>query len=210
MRHLELNPPLLIMVMGYPGAGKSFFARQFSEQYGVARVSEDRIRFELFANPRFDSEENEIIMSMMHYMLEQLMQTDSPIICDASFLKAKERKAYADLATKNGYRTLTIWIQTDAETAQARARKRDRRNPDSKYSFDLTPETFLNLKSQLQRPTEKELSVVISGKHAFKGQCLSVLRKIASVYSESLTKELGSSTTPQRRTQIRPNQRFIQ
>lgn len=211
MKQLQLSPPLLILVMGYPGAGKSFFARQFSEQYGVARVSEDRIRYELFAQPTFGQEENEIISAMTTYMLEQLMQTNSPIICDANLLRQKERKAYADLAHKNGYRSLTVWLQTDSETAALRSAKRDKRNPDSKYSFNLPPTTFEGLRSQLEKPAEKEIAVVVSGKHAFKSQCLTVLRKIAAIYSEGISNALSQNrphTTP--RAPERSNRKYIQ
>lgn len=216
MKQLQLSPPLLILVMGYPGAGKSFFARQFSEQYGIARISEDRIRYELFADPTFSQDESEILSAMTVYMLEQLMQTKSPIVCDANLLTQKERKKYAQLAQKNGYRCLTVWLQTDAETAAVRAAKRDKRNPDSKYSFDLSPNVFESLRSQLERPAEKELSVVVSGKHAFKSQCLTVLRKIATVYSEGISSALKQNSAGrqfannQTREFSRTNRKFIQ
>lgn len=131
---------------------------------------------------------------MTSYMLEQLMQTGSSIICDANMLRQKERKEYSEFARKNGYRCLTVWLQTDAETAAQRAGKRDKRNPDSKYSFNLANSTFESLRSQLERPAEKEVSVVVSGKHAFKSQCLTVLRKIAAIYSEGISNALAQNT----------------
>lgn len=216
MKQLQLSPPLLILVMGYPGAGKSFFARQFSEQYGIARVSEDRIRYELFAEPNFSQDEAEILSAVTTYMLEQLMQTGSPVICDAHLLKQKQRKMYSELAHKNGYRCLTVWLQTDAETAAFRASKRDKRNPDSKYSFNLSPGIFETLRSQLERPLEREVSVVVSGKHAFKSQCLTVLRKIATIYSEGLSNPAMQTTTTSRSSQrrsrdvLRANRKYIQ
>ena len=209
MKHLQLSPPLLIVTMGYPGSGKSFFARQFADTYGLARVSEDRVRFELFERPSFSNEESEIINRMMRYMLEETMQTEQSIICEGSFLKAKDRRELADLAKAKGYRILTVWLQTDVETSERRASVRDRRNPDSKYAFELDRTTFNRLKNDLQRPQDKEQSVVISGKHAFRSQNLTVLRKITSIYSENLHVPTSRPTSSTPRV-IRPNRKFIQ
>ena len=195
--------------MECPGAGKSFFARQFAELYSLPRVSEDRIRYELFQDPQYTTEEADIINRMMYYMIEEAMQTEQAIVCEGAYLTHTERKAIYDLARQNGYRTLTVWLQTDVETAYQRAVKRDRRNPDSKYAFELTQHTFTQLKDRLQRPTDKEVAVVISGKHAFKSQNLTVLKKIASVYSSELLKsQSASSARP--RTGLRSTQRFVQ
>ncbi len=185
MGKLELNPPLLLITMGYPGAGKTFFARQFAEQYELARLSEERFRYELFEKPQFNQDESDIISRILDYSLEQLMKTGESIICDGTFSRFARRRELIELARANGYRTLTIWLQTDATTSQTRAGKRDRRGQDSKYSFDILRATFEQLASQLERPGEKEASVVISGKHAFKGQSLTVLRKITDVYASA-------------------------
>ncbi len=193
MKHLQLTPPLLIITMGYPGAGKTFFARQFAELYGLARVSEDRIRYELFEEPLFNKDESEIISRVSESMLEEIMKTERTIVYEGSFLTLKERKRVYQLANKAEYRTLTVWLQTDVETSAQRAMNRDRRNIDSKYSFSIDKATFESLKNQLERPQENETAVVISGKHAFKSQCLTVLRKIASLYGNNA----GVPTRPQ-------------
>lgn len=212
MKHLQLTPPLLIVTMGYPGAGKTYFARQFAEQYGLARVSEDRIRYELFEEPLFNDEENEIINRVAFYLLEQLMQTESTIVCEGSFLTQAERKSINELAKKYGYRTLVVWLQTDIETSAQRAASRDRRNPDSKYAFGINRQIFDSIKDTLQRPGEKEAVVVVSGKHAFKNQSLTVLRKIATIYSDGIAKSDFQSASPVSRQKLasRPIQRFVQ
>lgn len=214
MRQLQLSPPLLIITMGLPGSGKSFFARQFADLYSLPRISEDRLRYELFEKPLFNTDESEIINRVGSYMLEQTMKTGRPVVYEGAFLSAAERKAAVELARANGYRTLVVWLQTDLETSAQRAATRDRRNPDSKYAFAINKMTFEAIKNKLQKPHEREVLVVVSGKHAFKSQCLTVLRKIAAVYSDSASKGdfgVGSSTeTTSPAAAARPNQRFVQ
>ena len=186
MKNLKLTPPLLIITMGYPGAGKTFFARQFAEMYNLPRLSEEAFRFELFEKPLFNTDEAEIIERIFSYSLTQLMKTEHTIVCDGTFLKLAHRKRIYDLATQNGYRTLTVWLQTDFETSAKRAMARDRRSIDNRHSFPVDKDTFIKIANTLQRPVEKEQSVVVSGKHAFRSQCLTVLRKITSIYSDGL------------------------
>lgn len=172
--------------MGYPGAGKTFFTRQFAESYKLPCISEDRIRFELFENPQFNEDEYDIIARMRDYNLEQLMKTGSTVVCDGNLTNQKRRKQLYALAKQYGYRTLIVWLQTDMQTSQIRSSKRDRRNSDDKYSFNVDKATFQRIASSLERPSDKEPFVVISGKHAFKGQSLTVLRKITEVYASNM------------------------
>lgn len=193
--------------MGYPGAGKSFFARQFAELYKLARISEDRIRYELFEKPQFNNDELEIIQRVAEYMLEELMQTEQTIIYDGEFLQLKSRKQLVEFAKARGYRTLFVWLQTDLGTSWIRANKRDKRNPDSKYAFEVDKTVFNRLKDELERPGEKEVAVVISGKHAFRSQSLTVLRKITAIYSEQVARTLSIQPAS---SQATGNKRLIQ
>ena len=213
MKHLELSPPLLIIVMGLPGSGKSFFG-QLAEEYALPRISEDVIRYELFEKPQFNNDEADIIERIFNYALSQVVVTGETVICEGSYLKTKQRKSLAAIAKANGYKTLRVWLQTDLETSMKRAATRDRRNPDNKLDFEIDTVTFNKIKTELQRPSEKEPFVVISGKHAFKSQCLTVLRKITSIYStDVLNKQLHvpkqrpSNPAVAARTQ---RQRFVQ
>lgn len=186
MKDLQLTPPLLIIVMGVPGSGKTFFGRQFAEQYNLPRISEDVIRFELFEQPQFDKDEYEIIDRIVHYTLAQMMKTKQSVICEGLFLRLEQRKQLYELASLCGYHTLTVWLQTDAETAMTRAARRDRRSPDSKFSYPIDQETFTRIARTLQRPVTKEPVLVISGKHTYRSQSIAVLKKITLMYSENL------------------------
>ena len=50
MEALTLSSPMIIEVVGLPGSGKSFFANQFANTFGAALVSQDKIRWTLFAH----------------------------------------------------------------------------------------------------------------------------------------------------------------
>jgi predicted kinase len=210
MKHLQLTPPLLIITMGSPGSGKSYFARQFAEQHGITRISADRIRYELFEQPTFASAEETIIDRVLRYFLEEGMQGEQTIICDGYFLRQKERKELYAKAKQKGYRALTIWLQSDPATALRRATHRDRRETDSQYSFSMLPETFKSIADLLERPHESEEFLVVSGKHAFRSQNLAVLKKIATLYSDSLGGRTQTPEVPRPKISVQSGRRIIQ
>lgn len=208
MKQLELSPPLLIITMGYPGSGKTYFSRQFADQYKLPRISEDRIRYELFQNPTYSKDEAELIARIQLNQLEEIMKTGSTVIFEGSSASKSQRKRITEFASRSGYRNLVVWLQTDIATSSQRAAHRDKRNPDSKYSSSIDIATFEKLKNSLDRPDEREVSVVVSGKHAYKSQALTVLRKITDLYSEALIK--GSRLAASEMPTQRPMPRMVQ
>lgn len=196
--------------MGCPGAGKTFFSRQFAEQYGLPRISEDVLRFELFEMPTYNSDEADIIKRVLRYMLVELTKSGRSLICDGLFLLKSDRLDIIKLAKSQGYRTLTVWIQTDAQTSAVRSASRDRRNPDDKYSFNIDQASFTRIKNNLQRPDDKEQSIVISGKHAFKSQSLSVLRRITGMYAEQIVASIPAIESQNRQSNKNRANQLIQ
>jgi predicted kinase len=65
--------PALIMLYGFPGSGKTYFARQFCDAIQAVHVQGDRIRAELFEQPRYDKAENAVVTQLMNYMTEEFL-----------------------------------------------------------------------------------------------------------------------------------------
>jgi predicted kinase len=68
MAKIYPTKPFLLLFYGYPGAGKTYFARQFCTNVQAAHLQADRIRGELFENPRYDQQENDVVRQLMDYM----------------------------------------------------------------------------------------------------------------------------------------------
>lgn len=170
--------PLFIMLYGFPGAGKTYFARQFCESVQAAHIQGDRIRAELFETPRYDKQENQVVTQLMDYMAEEFLSAGISVVYDTNAARAIQRHALRELARKAGAKPLLIWFQVDAESSFFRSGKRDRRRADDKYSTSLSRPMFDTQINTMQNPVPTEDYIVISGKHTFPTQFAAVTRKL--------------------------------
>lgn len=178
MTRLQLTKPTLILLYGYPGSGKTFFARQLCEDLQAAHVQGDRIRFELFEAPRHDRQENEIIRHLMDYMTEEFLSAGVSVVYDTNAMRAAQRRELRELARRSKAGVLLIWLQIDVESAFSRVVKRDHRKADDKYSMNLDRTSFEGLSQGMQNPTNAEDFAVISGKHTYQTQRSRVVKKL--------------------------------
>ena len=188
----SFSRPTMILLYGFPGSGKTFLARQLSDSLGAAHVHGDRIRSELFEQPRYDDRENEVVSHLMEYMAEEFLNAGISVIYDVNSLRLSQRRELRDLARKHKTEPLLIWIQIDIDSAFARVSKRDRRKADDKFSAPMDRREFEQIAGRMQNPSPSEDYVVVSGKHTFNTQQHMILKKM---YDLGLIKDLGTEAT---------------
>lgn len=180
MKSLNLARPQMLLIVGNPGAGKSFFARQFSETFDAPVVSLDRIRYELFAEPTYSNDENDLVARVSGYFIEELLKTKRSFVVDGGCNSRTDRTQLVQLAKKADYATPIIWVQTDIATCRSRVLKRHPdKSVDDRFSPRLTEQLFNSLAKRFTEPT-REKHIVISGKHTYSTQAKMVLRKLVA------------------------------
>jgi predicted kinase len=158
----------MIIMVGVPGSGKSFFAEKFAETFHAPYVSYERI-----AHLLQDSAEN--IDPIIHYQLDELLKTQQSIIIDGI---ADTRTSRIDLSKKAhaaGYSTLLVWVQTDQATAKGRSVRQTKNDA----HHILTPEEYDKAIKRFSPPAATEKPVVISGKHTYATQAKVILKKLS-------------------------------
>lgn len=170
--------PFLLMFYGFPGAGKTYFARQLTETIQAAHLQSDRIRGELFENPQYDKQENDIVTQLMNYMTEEFLTAGLSVAYDVNAMRAGQRRALRDLAYKCHANPLLIWFQMDPETAFSRNVKRDRRRADDKYASKWDRTSFDSIVGHMQNPKPGEDYAVVSGKHVFNMQQSAIISRL--------------------------------
>jgi predicted kinase len=172
------SKPLFIMLYGFPGAGKTYFARQLCENLQAAHVQGDRIRGELFAEPRWDAQENGVINQLMEYMASEFLASGVSVVYDTNAMRTSQRRALREMAAKAGAQPVVVWFQIDLESAYVRTAKRDRRRSDDRFAAPMSQAAFKNIVTHMQNPEATEQYVVISGKHLFATQMSAMMKRL--------------------------------
>jgi predicted kinase len=177
MNKIALNKPVLICLYGYPGSGKSYVARNLSETLQCVQISGDRIRNELFENPRYDAQENAIVSHLMNYMTQEFLSAGVSVVYDINAMRLNQRRRLRELAKKYRADYMLIWLQIDIESAFIRTQNRDRRTNDDKYAEPQNRMDFDRQISGMQNPQSEDY-LVISGKHTFATQKSAIVSRL--------------------------------
>jgi predicted kinase len=193
---IQTNKPMLILLYGFPGAGKTHFAHNMTRYMNCAHVHSDRIRHELFEEPRHDKQEDQIIAHLMNYMAEEFLNAGISVIYDTTMSRKTDRNTMRELARKKQAKTLLVWFQIDPDTSYARLRKRDRRKIEDKYAQKYNEVTFREYASKMQHPEPTEDYVVVSGKHTIDSQRSSLTKKLMEMGLVNLDAAQASVAKP--------------
>jgi len=174
MKPLSLSRPHLIIVVGIPGAGKTFFAEHFAATFKAPIVNEGKIQFELFGTLEGQAE-TEVAERAAQLMLEELVKTQKTIVYEDSSATRVKRQEILKYAQSVGYTPLLIWVQTDSMEANRRA------TSTRKTDGFLTDEQFDTAVRRFTIPSPKEKPIVISGKHTYGSQLRIVLKSLVKV-----------------------------
>ncbi len=169
------NKPCIIFLYGFPGAGKTAFARQLAEEMKFAHLQQDRLSHELYGET--NSATDKAGRNALNYMTREFLRAGVSVIYDTDVHRLGERRALRDLARQAKATPVMIWIQIDQETAFNRTRKRDRRKSDDHYAREYTQDDYLSVIKRMQNPQVTEDYVVVSGKHTFQTQRSALFKK---------------------------------
>lgn len=185
---ISSSKPHLIMTVGLPGSGKSFFAEHFADTFKAPIVSYEKLKL-LKKQQDFDGDG--VVDDYAKYILKEIMKTGQTIVYDGLTDSKKSRVELISIAKKLNYNPMFIWVQTDEVTARKRALK----ITDS-HKFSVTKDEFDSYKKRFTPLSQKDNPVVISGKHNYASQLKIVLKNLA-------TRQLKDDATPVKRHFVR-------
>ena len=150
------------MMVGLPGSGKSFFARQFADTFHTPYLDYNEI------GPRAAdaTKANELTLFFLH----EIAKTEQTFLFEGSSDTRANRTEFAKWARAQGYAPLFIWTQTDQATCLKRSLK----------AGTLSRDDFADTVRDFSPPHPDEKPVVISGKHTYASQAKVVLAHLGA------------------------------
>lgn len=174
MKQLTPNRPHAIVMVGIPGAGKTFFAEHFAKTFTAPYINYSNIKSVVGD----DSADN-----VCDLVINEIAKTGATFVYDGPSHDKKTRDNIVKKFKSKGYTPLLIWVQTESYEAKKRALQGSSGNKLRSSEFDEHIRLF-------QPPTDKENAVVISGKHTYATQLKIILKRISASSPERTTKQI--------------------
>ena len=106
---MHSDRPILIVIFGLPGTGKTTFATALSNQLGIKHFNTDIIRSLSGKSQQYDKENKALIYDEILKLTSLEFEKGKRVIVDATFYKQKLRKRFKVLAQE--YDTSVKWIE---------------------------------------------------------------------------------------------------
>ena len=123
-----VNEPIILMMIGIPGSGKSTVANQISEETGAVWLSADEIRVEI--NGDADSQDNpQLVFKTMKERMQAALASGKSVIYDATNCRRRYRRDFINDANKNNQQVAAIYMDVPTSVCIQRNEQRDRKVP---------------------------------------------------------------------------------
>ena len=119
--------PVLVVVSGLPGTGKSHFSRKLSERLPCVIVESDALRKRLFPSPSYSAGESQRLFAACHLLIEELMKAGVTTILDATNLVEHHRERLYHVADRLRAKLIIVQLEAPQELVHERLQGRLRR-----------------------------------------------------------------------------------
>ena len=150
--------PVLLMLSGLPGTGKSYLARKLCEKIPFVVVESDFVRKTLFNPPTYSPRESAIVHRVCHILIDRLLKKGLRVIFDATNLSEVHREYVYRLAERNNAKLVIVQTVAPEEVVRQRLEKRHSARDDHDIS-DADWEVYSRMK-QYQQPIGRPHIVV--------------------------------------------------
>lgn len=139
---------MIIIVIGLPGTGKTYFAKYFAKETGAVHLNTDVVREKLGFKGDYDEKTKQQVYNELFKQAKIELQKGADIIVDGTFHQKRRRKQFERLAAEMSQDIYFIQLKVDEKTAKKRV------NKERKYS-EAGPDVYDELKSGFE-PVERD------------------------------------------------------
>ncbi len=156
------NTPIVYVLCGFIGAGKTTFAKKLEEQTGAVRITKDEWLIRLIGNdPTIEgyADYDHKLCELSRDVAFQLVEKGIDVILDEGFWEKEQRVELRRRIEALGAKEVLYYLETPIETIRERVVKRNVTL--TKDSFRISREMLDNYLTYWQPPREDEDYVLV-------------------------------------------------
>jgi predicted kinase len=116
--------PVLVALVGLPGAGKSTVARRIARRFPLLVVESDEMRRVLTPEPDYSAEESTRLFGAIHRLIADLLARGVPVLLDATNLVESHREPLRRLAREAAARLVLVLVRAPPGLVRERLARR--------------------------------------------------------------------------------------
>ncbi len=175
---MDMTTPFLIYFLGFPGSGKTTFARQLAQELHAVTLNSDALRVGMFGSlERIEDIRRtntarlyDDVFGAMDYAAHQVLAAGHAVIYDAQQTKRDNRRNLERVAHESGAIPILVWIKTDRATALQRGQERQARADSHQYDAEKMAYLIDRFDDVTDLPEADENLIEISGEVSFAEQ----------------------------------------
>jgi predicted kinase len=125
---------MIILVMGLPGSGKSFFAKRLAERLDMAYLNSDAVRKETNMMGKYEPGQRFSVYENMAEKAKAILQKNKSLVVDATFQYSESRQLFSRLAVDLGIKLVCFYIWADEKLIEDRL---SQNREDSEADFEV-------------------------------------------------------------------------
>jgi predicted kinase len=181
--------PVVVALIGLPGAGKSVVARAIEDQLGLRRVCRDAIRHAMFPKCSYSfAEKRSAFRSMLLALEINCMLGESSVIDGVTFSRRRDLARVDSVIGRYGFTPISIFLDCPPDVARERIAS-DVAN-DRHLARDRTPDVVSEVLVRFDPPPPTAL--LIDANQPAADVCRLAIETIAAIRGEGLRNARGA------------------
>ncbi len=144
--------PVLVIVSGLPGTGKSYFCSRLAERLPAIILESDALRKTLFPQPGYSQTESTRLFKAIRLLAERLLKRGLSLILDATNLSERYREYFYSIAERLDVKLVLVSVKAPPLLVKERLAARPG-NPQEKS--DAGWEVYQKMSNSVERITRK-------------------------------------------------------